>query len=52
MYSDGKILEFVAGDCITIKLPFSSKKLMNFDGVKAYFKRSHYNFDVVELHRR
>lgn len=52
MYADGKILEFVAGDCITVKLPFCSEKLMNFDGVKAYFKRRHYNFDVVELHRR
>ena len=52
MYADGKILEFVTGDCITVKLPFCSEKLMNFDNVKSYFKRSHYNFDVVELHRR
>ena len=51
-YEDGKILEFVAGDCINVKLPFCSKKLMNLDDVKAHFKYRHYNFSVVELHRR
>lgn len=50
-FSDGKILEFVSGKCTTAMLPYA-KEFNTLEDVKRCFKKSPYNFDVVELHRR
>ena len=50
-YTDGKILEFVSGKCVT--LPYLGISGVNtIEDLKKVFKGGHFNFDVVELHRR
>lgn len=50
-FTDGKILEFVSGKCTTAMFPYA-KEFNTLEDVKRCFKKSPYNFDVVELHRR
>ena len=50
-YTDGKILEFVGGNCTTIPL-LDFGTINTFADLKKACKGHHHNFDVVELHRR
>lgn len=50
-YTDGKILEFVSGNCTTCPL-LNFGTINTFADLKNACKGHHHNFDVVELHRR
>lgn len=51
-YKNGKIFEFVGGECINSHYPFAGHKFNDLSAINKFCKGYHINFNVLELHRR
>lgn len=51
-YKNGKIFEFVGGECINSHYPFAGHMFNDLSAINKFCKGYHINFNVLELHRR
>jgi hypothetical protein len=51
-YKNGKIFEFIGGECINSHYPFAGHKFNDLSAINKFCKGYHINFNVLELHRQ